>query len=88
MIPILLLKRVFLGVLCVLARVSFEGFKDLISQSRKERQESQNLFQIENAHMFTKSSFPSASIGNPGVEPMDPRIREDDELAGEYSMRG
>jgi len=38
--------------------------------------------------LFTKSSFPSASIGNLGVEPMDPRIREDDELAGECSMRG
>jgi len=28
---------------------------------------------------FSKPSFPSASIGNLGVEPMDPRIREDDE---------
>ncbi len=45
------MNRVFLGVLCVLVRGSFGGFKDLISQSRKERKESQNLFQIENAHM-------------------------------------
>jgi len=42
------MNRVFLGVLCVLARVGFEALKDLISQSRKE---SQNLFQIENAHI-------------------------------------